>query len=92
MLFAEPSLSEKSFKIGNKEEGRELQKPSCCVLPPGDSEQGGAGVPADCFLEDLERPGLLPPSPLRDAGTVAPGEAGTRRASSSRTSLAGDIR
>ena len=69
-----------------------MQKPSCCVLPPGDPEQGGAGVPADCFLEDLERPGLLPPSPLRDAGTVAPGEAGTRRASSSRTSLAGDIR
>ena len=44
-----------------------LSVPGICI-DNGDSE-GVTGftqsVPPDCYLEDLERPGILPPAPLR---------------------------
>ena len=40
-------------------------------------------VPPDCYLEDLERPGIQPPSPFRGASPV-------RRASSCRTIIIRD--
>ena len=45
-----------------------LSVPGICINN-GESESVTDGlsqsVPPDCFLEDLERPGILPPAPLR---------------------------
>ena len=44
-----------------------LSVPGICI-DNGESEgvsEFTQSVPPDCYLEDLERPGILPPAPLR---------------------------